>query len=114
MIEDQIRLHKKSTENGFPHEKSSLEVNYKILEDRMTKYMKDEAKVKNDLRYVSEKSRHLDRDMNALKPEIITLFKQRQQLFKWLRDHGETREKINRLLETWSEEERCIGLRYEF
>ena len=51
-------------------------------------------------------SRTLDRDMNALKPEIITLFKQRQQMAKWLRDHGKTREDINQKLENWSIEER--------
>lgn len=44
--------------------------------------------------------------MNALKPEIITLFKHRQQLAKWLRDHGKAKEEINNLLENWSVEER--------
>ena len=110
MIDDQIRLHKKSQEKGFPHEKSSLENNYKILANRLGKYQKDQQRVNNDLRHVLNQSRTLDRDMNALKPEIITLFKQRQQMAKWLRDHGKTREEINRLLETWSVEERMIGV----
>ena len=91
---------------GFPHEKSSLENNFKILETRRSKYQKDKQKVDNDLEQVLRQSRILDRDMNALKPEIITLFKQRQQMAKWLRDHGKTREDINRLLENWSVEER--------
>ena len=109
MIDDQIRLHKKSQEKGFPHEKSSLENNYKILANRLAKYQKDQQRVNNDLIHVLNQSRTLDRDMNALKPEIITLFKQRQQMAKWLRDHGKTREEINRLLETWSVEERMTN-----
>lgn len=106
MIDDQIMLHKKSQEKGFPHEKSNLELNYKILETRRSKYLKDKQKVDNDLRLVLNHGRTLDRDMNALKPEIITLFKQRQQMAKWLRDHGKTREDINQKLENWSIEER--------
>lgn len=109
MIDEQIELHKKSQEKGFPHEKSSLENNYKILANRLNKYQKDQQKVNNDLRLVLTQSKTLDQDMNALKPEIITLFKQRQQLAKWLRDHGKSREDINRLLESWSVEERISG-----
>lgn len=45
MIDDQIMLHKKSQEKGFPHEKSNLELNYKILETRRSKYLKDKQKV---------------------------------------------------------------------
>ena len=66
----------------------------------------------NDLRLVLNHSRTLDRDMNALKPEIITLFKQRQQMAKWLRDHGKTREDINQKLENWSIEERTSSSQY--
>ena len=50
--------------------------------------------------------------MNVLKPEIITLFKQRQQMAKWLRDHGKTREDINQKLENWSIEERTSSSQY--
>ena len=74
-----------------------MENNYKILETRRTKYERDQQKVNNDLRQVTNRSRTLDRDMNALKPEIITLFKQRQQMAKWLRDHGKTREEREKI-----------------
>ena len=106
MYDDQIALHKKSQEKGFPHERGNLELNYKNLETRRSKCLKEGQKVDNDLRMVLTHSRNLDRDMNALKPEIITLFKQRQQMAKWLRDHGKTREDINQKLENWSIEER--------
>ena len=57
-------------------------LNYKNLETRRSKCLKEGQKVDNDLRMVLTHSRNLDRDMNALKPEIITLFKQRQQMAK--------------------------------
>jgi phosphoinositide-3-kinase regulatory subunit len=106
MIDDHIQLHKKSQGNVFPHEAMSLKNNFEILTTRLNRYQDDQQKVNNDLRKVLAQSRALDKDMNALKPEIITLFKQRQQMAKWLRDHGKTREDINRLLENWSFEER--------
>lgn len=40
--------------------------------------------------------------MNALKPEIIQLYKQRQQHQTWLIAHGKSLDEINRLLEQWS------------
>lgn len=76
----------------------------------MIKYQEDQQKVNADLSTVLERSRTLDRDMNALKPEIITLFKQRQQMAKWLRDHGKTREEINELLEKFSLEQQQASL----
>ena len=103
-------MHKKSQEKGFPHEKCSLENNYKTLESLLIKYQEDQQKVNADLSTVLERSRTLDRDMGALKPEIITLIKQRQQMAKWLRDHGKTREEINQLLEKFSLEEQQASL----
>ena len=109
MIKEQIELHKRSKERCFPHEKSSLENNYKILDSRLKKYQLDQQNIDKELRKQLLTSRALDEDMNALKPEIITLFKHRQQLAKWLRDHGKAKEDINNLLENWSVEERVSG-----
>ena len=50
------------------------------------------------------RNRFLDREMNELKPEIIQLYKQRQQLQTRLVAHGQRMEDINRLLEKWSYE----------
>ena len=44
MIQEQIELHKRSQERGFPHEKSSLENNYKILVSRLNKYQLDQQR----------------------------------------------------------------------
>ena len=49
MFDDQIISHKKSQEKGFPHEKSNLELNYKILETRRFKYEKVRLLIKVDI-----------------------------------------------------------------
>jgi len=111
-FKDQIELAKRSQERAFPHEKSSLENNYKILAGRLSKYQLDQQNMDKELRELIAHSRALDEDMNALKPEIITLFKHRQQLAKWLRDHGKAKEEINNLLENWSVEEKSVNSRH--
>ncbi len=108
MIDEQIKLHKRSQEKVFPHEKVSLKNNFDILQARLLRYQQDQQKVHHDQREANKTSRQLDKEMNALKPEIIALFKQRQQLGKWLRDRGKKREEINRLLEKWSGEENMM------
>ena len=60
MIDDQIMLHKKSQEKGFPHEKSNLELNYKILETRRSKYLKDKQKVSTVLKFDYTKREQLE------------------------------------------------------
>ncbi len=47
---------------------------------------------------VNAQNRQLDRDMNSLKPEIIHLYKQREQHQTWLLSHGILPEDINKIL----------------
>ena len=72
MIDDQIMLHKKSQEKGFPHEKSNLELNYKILETRRSKYLKDKQKVSSSVLIILKGNR------KKLEHEIWKLL-----IFKW-------------------------------
>jgi phosphoinositide-3-kinase regulatory subunit len=51
-----------------------------------------------DLWKVNAYNRNLDVEMNSLKPEIIQLYKQREQHQAWLLSHGSRVEDINRLL----------------
>ena len=48
------------------------------------------------MRAVNEYNRELDLEMNSLKPEIIELYKQREQHQTWLLSHGARVEEINR------------------
>lgn len=65
----------------------------------------EQTALNEELAQNSLRSRFLDREMNELKPEIIQLYKQRQQLQTRLVAHGQRLDDINRLLEKWSHEQ---------
>ena len=52
-----------------------------------------------DLRRVNDYNRELDLEMNSLKPEIIQLYKQREQHQSWLLSHGARVEEVHKLLD---------------
>ena len=101
LYEDQIALHVKAQERVFPHEKSAHRSNFDILQHRIERLKKQQADLMLDLKKSNAQSRFLDSEMNALKPEIIQLYKQRQQYQAWLVAHGMLRDNVNRMLEEW-------------
>jgi len=104
MFDEQIELHKTFQENAFPHEKRALTDNFAILGKRQATLLEQQEALANDLRQVNSWNRHLDKEMNSLKPEIIHLYKQREQHQTWLLGHGIRAEDVNRLLEQSSRE----------
>lgn len=99
LFHEQIALHAAAQEKIFPHEKTSLENNFEILRCKLTQYQDQLQKLRHELERLYQKNRHLEREMNSLKPEIIELFKQRQQHQSWLLKHGESEDTITRMLE---------------
>lgn len=109
LYDDQIELHKRSQDKVFPHEKNSLKANFDILTKRQNQVKEQQEALIKDLKNASIQSRHLEQEMNELKPEVISLYKQRQQLQTWLVRHGKRVDEVNRLLQEWSFEQQ--GLR---
>ena len=104
MFETQIDMHKRAQETVFPHEKAALKANFEILYKRLEMYKDKKSQLNIDLKRTNSMSRHLDREMNSLKPEIILLYKQRQQHQAWLTAHGKRPDDVNKLLEKWNQE----------
>ena len=98
MFDDQILLHQEQSENAFPHEKRALKVNYEFLQKRRKKYHDQQKEETNNLLAVIEFNRELELEMNSLKPEIIELYKEREQYKSWLLSQGGQVDEINRLL----------------
>jgi len=98
MFDEHIELHKSLQDSAFPHEKQSLEKNYEIIHNRLKMLHDKQEELAKDLRTVNAYNRDLDVEMNSLKPEIIALYKQREQHQTWLLSHGSRVEDINRLL----------------
>ena len=98
MFDEHIELHKSLQDSAFPHERRSLEDNFKIIHKRLRMLHDKQEELAKDLRTVNAYNRDLDVEMNSLKPEIIQLYKQREQHQTWLLSHGARVEDINRLL----------------
>jgi len=98
MFDEQIELHKQQQEAAFPHEKRALKDNFEILNKRLKMLHDKREDLAKDLRSVNSYNRELDVEMNSLKPEIIQLYKQREQHQTWLLSNGSRVEDINRLL----------------
>ena len=88
LFAEEIHAHKISEDKVFPHERLALETNYEYLKQRNDTFSQEQQKEAEELQLANNKSRKLDREMIALKPEIIQLYKQRQHHAKWLVDHG--------------------------
>jgi len=98
MFDEHIELHKSVQDSAFPHEKRSLKDNFEIIHKRLKMLHEKQEELARDLRKVNAYNRNLDVEMNSLKPEIIQLYKQREQHQAWLLSHGSRVEDINRLL----------------
>lgn len=98
MYDDHIRLHGTCSLKAFPHDKRALDDNFNILQMRLKLLHDQQEDLAKDLRQVNDYNRELDLEMNSLKPEIIRLYKQREQHQSWLLSHGARVEEVNKLL----------------
>lgn len=104
MFKEQIRLHESLSGQAFPHEKRQLSENFDILQKRLNMLLEKQEELAKDLRSVNDYNRELDLEMNSLKPEIILLYKQREQHQSWLLSHGARVEEVHKLLVQSSKE----------
>ena len=98
LFDEQIRLHENYSGKAFPHEKRQLSDNFDILQKRLKMLHDKQEELAKDLRRVNDYNRELDLEMNSLKPEIIQLYKQREQHQSWLLSHGARVEEVHKLL----------------
>lgn len=92
MFEDQLHMHEKFQREAHRHEIHSLKENYELLKSRMNTLKQSRQELQENLRVQAVLSRNLDREMNALKPELHQLCKTRDLLQMWLLRHGKNPE----------------------
>ena len=80
MFEEQIKLHEKLQREAHRHEIHGLVENYELLKSRMAALQQSHKELQENLQYQVAYSRTLDREMNALKPELHQLCKTRDIL----------------------------------
>ncbi|GAB6022370.1 hypothetical protein CHUAL_006488 [Chamberlinius hualienensis] len=103
-FEEQIQLHEKFQKEAEPHEISSLKENFKYVTSKLVNLKESKVLLENDLKNMVVFNRGLDREMNSLKPEVIQLYKQREQYQTWLMGRGVKQTKIDMLLRDSSTE----------
>ncbi|CAM1320694.1 PIK3R3 (predicted) [Pycnogonum litorale] len=99
VFEEQFNLHESFQEEAQPHEVKSLIDNYELLKSKLNVIKENKVRLEAELRQQTSFNRTLDREMNSLKPEIIQLYKQREQYQLWLVGKGVKKDKINKLLQ---------------
>ncbi|XP_023227085.1 phosphatidylinositol 3-kinase regulatory subunit alpha-like [Centruroides sculpturatus] len=108
LFEGQIELHLQFQKDALPHEIKPLMENFELLKSRLSTVQENKTQLENELKYQTAYNRSLDREMNSLKPEILQLYKQREQYQSWLLGKGVKKEKINKLLQDSSAEAKDI------
>jgi hypothetical protein len=73
--------------------------NFELLKERYLKIQESKSALEVDLNRKSHHNRMLISEMNALKPEIKRLLRQRDSLKEWLRIHGKTHDYLDSILE---------------
>ncbi|XP_076318839.1 phosphatidylinositol 3-kinase regulatory subunit alpha-like isoform X2 [Tachypleus tridentatus] len=99
ILEEQIELHTEYQNEATQHELPGLAENFDLLKRKLHCMQESKIQVENDLKHQAAYNRTLDREMNCLKPEVIQLYKQREQYQMWLLNKGLKKERINNLLQ---------------
>jgi len=77
-----------------------LHENYELLKGRLDSISRSKEQLELDISTKTQRNRSLISDMNALRPEIKRLNKQRDQIKKFLQDQNAPAETIEKYLES--------------
>ena len=77
-----------------------LQENYRLLKGRLDSISRSKEQLELDISTKTQRNRSLISDMNALRPEIKRLNKQRDQIKKFLLDQNIAAETIENFLES--------------
>lgn len=98
MFEEQIKLQEKFQKEAQPHEIKSLIENADILRQRLNSLQESREQLEENFKQQVAYNRTLEREMHALKPEVIQLFKQKEKHTAWLKCRGMKSQRIGDVL----------------
>lgn len=104
VFEEQIDLHKRHHNDADPRDLYRLRENFSLLSGRLDSITKSKIQLEEDISNKTQRNRSLISDMNALRPEIKRLNKQRDQIKKFLQDQNYPTELIDKILESESKQ----------
>ncbi|XP_035230496.1 phosphatidylinositol 3-kinase regulatory subunit alpha-like isoform X2 [Stegodyphus dumicola] len=99
VFEEQMQLLTESIKSAAPCEINLLRENYDLLNSRLQTLKESKDQLDMELKHQAAYNRSLDREMNTLKPEIMRLYKQREDFLSMLNARGVNKDRINKLLQ---------------
>lgn len=99
VFEEQIHLLTENIKSASPNEIQPLMENYDLLKSRLQTLKESKIQLDTEVKHQTAYHRSLDREMNTLKPEIMRLYKQREDFQAMLIAKGEKKERIHKLLQ---------------
>ncbi|KAK7582214.1 hypothetical protein V9T40_013659 [Parthenolecanium corni] len=98
MFRDQMVLQEKMQNEIQPHEIKSMHNNVQMLKQRLRNMEDNREQLEDTLREQVAFTRTLERELITLKPEVISLFKQKERAASWLLGHGVKLQRIQQML----------------
>ncbi|XP_076102045.1 phosphatidylinositol 3-kinase regulatory subunit alpha-like isoform X1 [Mytilus galloprovincialis] len=102
VFEEQLELHRRHHADASVRDLQRLKENYDLLRGRLDSITGSKEHLEADISAKTQRNRSLISDMNALRPEIKRLNRQRDQIKKYLQDQNYPAEAIEKILESES------------
>lgn len=99
ILEEHVKLNQTLQKESHAHEIKAMTEHFFRLENKLEFVRESRAQLEKDLKHLAAYNRSLDREMNALKPEVMQLHKQRDQLQMMLIQGGMCKKEINIILQ---------------
>lgn len=100
LFEEQMKLLETFKNKAAPQELPKVHDNFEMLRARLRSITDSRDKLDADVKEQAALNRTHAANMNALKPELKRLHKQRDLFNKWLIDKGESHQSIDKMLES--------------
>ncbi|CAH0394038.1 unnamed protein product [Bemisia tabaci] len=98
MFREQVKLQEMLQKEAQPHEVKSLIVNSDLLKKRLLLLEEHKEDLDENLKQQVAYNRTLEREINTLKPDVITLFRLKEKHLVWLKSRGVKPQRIQQLL----------------
>ncbi|XP_066158079.1 phosphatidylinositol 3-kinase regulatory subunit alpha isoform X2 [Euwallacea fornicatus] len=98
VFEEQTLIQEKFQSEAQPHEIKSLEINAKLLKQRLNLMKASCEQLEKNLQTREAHGRTRERELTSLKPELLSLGRERDKYIRWLQQRGLQQSKINKII----------------
>lgn len=96
-LEEQVKINKTFQRESPPNDREKLEINYNLVADRLGEENRSLSCLEYELKEKSEIRRHLESDMNSIRPDLWELQHTKEKYMKFLEENNMNREEVELL-----------------